>query len=186
MRIMDRSLHHFGRLRILFWTLLLVNVAYIAWMKHQLAPLSTNEILSFEISRTTPVATRWVNSWKASPPKYEKAVDSMLYDYVFILLYVSGLISAVLFLARLSYQDLLIRSSRFIALLVALAGLCDIIENLFLTTMLREPAQELAVRMGYNFAAAKFSILILAVLFLFICSIFFIFRPTRRQVPELN
>lgn len=186
MRIMDHSFHRFGRLRTLFWMLLLVNVAYIAWMQNQLAPLSSREILQFEISRTTPVATNWVNSWKATPTKYEKAVDSLSYDYVFILLYVCGLVVAVLFLARLSHQDLLIRCSRFIALLLVTGGLCDIIENIFLATVLRDPGQEFAVRMAYNFAAAKFSILILALLFLLVCAIFFIFRRSERRLPELN
>src|SRR6478735_8819186 len=107
-----------NRLKNLFWLLLLLNFVYIAWMKFQLAPLQTGEILAFEISRTTDRATNWINTWKADPPKFDRAVSSIYYDYVFIFLYTIGLIVAVLHFGRLSGQDLLTRCSRFIAILM--------------------------------------------------------------------
>jgi len=173
---------HTIRLRNLFLIMLIVNVCYIAWMKFQLAPLSTGEVLSFEISRTVDRATSWVNSWKADPPKFEKAVSSLYYDYVFIILYATGLIVSVLHFGRLSGQDLLIRCSKFISTLLVIAAICDLMENLFLTTVLQDPQHAFAVRMAYNFAAAKFSILILTMLFLGICIIFYFLKRFEKKL----
>src|SRR5688572_18125977 len=145
----------------LFWLMLVLNVIHITWMKFQLAPLGTNEILAFEISRTPERAIAWENNWKASPPKFERALSSLVYDYVFIVLYCIGLIVAVLQFGIWSGQDLLARSSRFIGGLLVLAAICDVLENLFLSRVLKDPTIEFTVRMAYNFAAAKFSILIL-------------------------
>ena len=170
------------RLKNLFWLLLLLNFVYIAWMKFQLAPLQTGEILAFEISRTTERATNWINTWKADPPKFDRAVSSLYYDYVFIFLYTIGLIVAVLHFGRLSGQDLLTRCSRFIAVLMVVAGICDFLENLFLARVLNNPANEFAVRMAYNFAASKFSILILTMLFLAVCAIFFLLKRFERKL----
>lgn len=170
------------RLKNLFWLLLLLNFVYIAWMKYQLAPLQSREILAFEISRTTDRATNWVNTWKSEPPKFERAVSSLKYDYVFIFLYSIGLIVAVLQFGRLSGQDLLTRCSRFIVALLVAAAICDFLENLFLGRVLNNPSNEFAVRMAYNFAAAKFSILILTMLFLAVCSIFYFLKRFERKL----
>jgi hypothetical protein len=173
---------HTARLKQLFWLMLVLNIIYIAWMKWQLAPLQTSEILSFEISRTTDRASNWVNTWKGQPPKFERAITSLTYDYVFIFLYSIGLIVAVLQFGRFSGQDLLERSSRFIAALLVIAAICDVCENLFLGKVLADPSKEFAVRMAYNFAAAKFSILILTMLFLAVCMIFHFLKRFERKL----
>lgn len=164
------------RLKIYFWGLLVINIGYITWMKSFLAPLETNEILRFEIARTTSRATDMVAAWKSAPPKFDMVALSLPIDYLFIVLYSTGLIVAVLFIARLSAQDLLVRCSKFIAVLLVAAAVCDVVENIFLARMLSNPANEFAVRMAYNFAAAKFSVIILTLLFLSICLIFFLMR----------
>jgi len=183
---MENNAMHNIRPTRLFWLMLVLNVLYITWMKFQLAPLQTNEILSFEISRTTERASTWVNNWKAQPPKFDRAVSSLSYDYVFIILYCVGLIVAVLQFGKWSGQDLLARSSRFIAGLLILAGICDVLENLFLSRVLQDPALEFPVRMAYNFAAAKFSILILAMLFLAVCAIFHFLKRFERKLVMGN
>ena len=170
------------RLQRLFWLMLVLNIIYITWMKFQLAPLQMNEILSFEISRTSERATTWVNNWKAQPPKYDRAVSSLSFDYVFIILYSIGLTVAVLQFGRWSGQDLLARSSRFIAGLLGVAAICDVCENLFLSRVLKDPTIQFTVRMAYNFAAAKFSILILAMLFLAVCAIFHFLQRFERKL----
>lgn len=179
---MKSNLIHSNRLGTFFWVMLILNGLYIAWMKFQLAPLQTGEILSFEISRTVDRATYWVSSWKANPPKFEKALVSLRYDYVFIVLYATGLIVAVLHFGRLSGQDLLMRCSKFISTLLVVAAICDLFENLFLTRVLFDPANSFAVRMAYNFSAAKFSILILTMLFLAICGIFYFLKPFEKKL----
>ena len=183
---METSPIYTNRLQRLFWLMLVLNIIYIAWMRFQMAPLQTSEILSFEISRTSERATIWVNNWKAQPPKFEKAVASLAYDYLFIVLYSIGLIVAVLHFGRISGQDLLARSSRFISALLVVAGICDVVENLFLARVLVDPSVEFYVRMAYNFAAAKFSILILAMLFLAVCAIFHLLTRFERKLVLSN
>ncbi len=140
-------------------------------MKLWLAPLTTRDIVSLEIAQTIPKAEALMERFAA-----QGLIENLLYsiygDFLFILLYCWLLIVAIRYLARLSGQDLLMRAARFFTFIVIMAGICDVIENILLLQMLSGRMPEMVVRMAYNFATAKFSMLIMTALLLLVELIF--------------
>ncbi|HEY0677955.1 MAG TPA: hypothetical protein VGD17_06705 [Chitinophagaceae bacterium] len=166
---MNRS----NRLSLYFWVFLALNLAFIAWSRTYLKPLTTRDIVKFEVAKTLPVAEKIIAEWKADG-KFEKAKQSIVADYFFIFLYTTGFIITVFLLARLSNHVLLHRTGRFILVLMPIAAICDIIENVAMYRSLSGHLTALNVTLAYDMAVAKFSIIILTMIFLFICLLFWI------------
>ncbi len=164
-----------SRLQFWFWTLLLVNLCFIIGSKIYLNPLTSGEIVRFEIAKTPGKARAIIDDWKKTE-KFEKAKESIWIDYIFILLYVAGLMTAVLFISDTTHHPLLIRSGRFFRWLLPAAGICDILENIFMMQSLRGDVNPFNVMLAYDMAVAKFSVLILTFLFLIICLFFWALR----------
>jgi hypothetical protein len=161
------------RLRLYFWVFLALNLAFIAWSRNFLQPLQSRDIVQFEIAKHVPVAERIMGEWKLNG-KFEKAQPGINIDYIFILLYTGALMTAVLLLSRLSRHILLMRTGRFISMILPVAAICDIIENIAMTRTLSGHLNSFNVALAYDMAVAKFSIIILTLIFLFICLLFWI------------
>lgn len=166
---MDKS----RRLRLYFWIFLFLNLAFIAWSRFYLKPLTAGEVIRFEVAKKLPVAETIITEWKLEG-KFEKAKESILVDYLFILIYTGGLITGVLLLSRASKHVLLLRMGRFITMLLPVAAVCDVIENIAMTRTLGGTPSQFYVTLAYDMAVAKFSIIIIALIFLFICLLFWI------------
>lgn len=162
------------RLRLYFWVFLALNLGFIAWSRTYLTPLSTGDIVRFEVAKTVPKAQAIISEWKEEPRKFEKAKQSIQADYLFILLYLGGLFTCVLLLARLSNHELLRKTGRFITILLPIAAVCDVIENIAMTRTLAGHVTNFNVTLAYDMAVAKFSIIILTLIFLVICLLFWI------------
>lgn len=167
-----------SRLQMWFWFLLLINIAFIFTIRSFLLPLQTGEIVQFETAKTAGKAILIIDNWVAEG-KFDKAQLSIWLDYVFIVLYVMGLIVAVLFLSDSTRHPLLIRSGRFFRWLAPAAGVCDILENIFMTQTLNGDVSELNVMLTYDMAVTKFSLLIVTLLFIVLCLIFWFARKVR-------
>ena len=63
------------RLRLYFWIFLVLNIGFIAWSKYYLSPLTSGDIVRFEVAKTTPVAERIIAEWTAADT-IEKAKQS--------------------------------------------------------------------------------------------------------------
>lgn len=161
------------RLRLYFWVFLALNLGFIAWSRTYLKPLTTRDIVRFEIAKTVPKAEAIITDWKETG-KFEKAQQSIQADYIFILLYTAGFFTCVLLLARLSNHELLRKTGRFITILLPIAAVCDVIENVAMTRTLAGHVTQLNVTLAYDMAVAKFSIIILTLIFLLICLLFWI------------
>ena len=165
------------KLTLLFWIFLLLNVAFIVWLRTFLDPFSPGEIVRFEVAKTVPVAESIIREWTTpDDTKLRKAIQSIYFDYVFIVLYTAGLSIASIFLSHLTGHQVLKRTGRFMSILVIVAGACDVIENV---AMLRSMSVELTtwnVVLTYDMAVTKFSIVILTLIFLAICVVFFLTR----------
>lgn len=159
-------------LRKWFWALLMINLVFIIWSKNYLLPLSSGDIVRYETARTLANAQTIAAEWQLVPGKLTKAVQSINVDYLFILLYVSLLVAGCLYLARISRQQVLQKAGNVFAVLVIGAGVCDIIENVAMMESLTANMTGFNVRLAYDMAVAKFSVLILTLLFLAICFIF--------------
>jgi hypothetical protein len=163
------------RVRKWFLVLLLANALYIFFAGWYLRPLTSREIVKFELAKEAHVAEGIVQDWTATG-KHEKAVQSIYIDFLFIVLYSCGLAVACIFLSRLTRHEILIRTGYFFSYLVVAAGICDVIENVALLKSLYGTVHNWNTILAYDMAATKFSLLILTVLFLAICLIFWALR----------
>jgi hypothetical protein len=177
-----------NRLRLYFWVFLALNLGFIAWSRTYLKPLASRDIIKFEVAKTLPVAERIMTEWKQAG-KFEKAQQSITVDYLFIVLYGAGFIICVLLLSRLSNHELLRKTGRFITVLVPIAAVCDVIENIAMTRTLNGAASNFYVALAYDMAVAKFSIIIITLIFLLICLLFWIgsrFAPKYEALSPQN
>ena len=163
------------QLQTLFWILLLLNIVFILWSKNYLQPLETKDIVRFEVAKKVPVAESILREWE-SEGKLDKARQAIYLDYLFIVLYVAGLSIGSVYLSRLTGHPILKRAGRFLPFLLLAAGVCDVLENMAMTYSLSGHLNGWNVWLAYDMAVTKFSIVILALIFLGICLIFFITR----------
>jgi len=163
------------QLQSLFWILLSLNIVFILWSRNFLQPLQTRDIVRFEVAKKVPVAEGILREWTGSADgKLDKAVQAIYLDYLFIVLYVAGLSIGSIYLSRLTAHPILRRAGRFMPFLIIAAGVCDVIENIAIMYSLTGHLNGWNVWVTYDMAVTKFSIIILALIFLGICVIFFL------------
>lgn len=163
------------RIRSWFWLLLFLNILFIVGAKYYLTPLTSSEIVQFETAKHAGKAQAIIDDWNATG-KLDKAKLSIWIDYIFIFLYVSGLMVAAMYISDVTRHPLLIRSGRFFRWLLPAAGICDILENVFMQRTLANHPTAFTVMLTYDMAVAKFSILIVTFLFLILCLFFWALR----------
>jgi hypothetical protein len=163
------------RVRRWFFVLLLANALYILFATLYLRPLTSREIVKFELAKEVHVAESIVQDWMATA-KFDKAVQSIYIDFLFIILYTAGLSVACVFFSRLTAHEVLMRAGYFFSYLLVAAGICDVIENVALLRSLNGSINNWNVILAFDMATTKFSILILAALFLGVCLVFWPLR----------
>ena len=163
------------RARRWFLVLLVANALYILFAGLYLRPLTSREIVKFELAKEVSVAETIVHDWHATG-KYEKGVQSIYLDFLFIILYTAGLSVASIYLSRLTHHEILIKTGYFFSYLVIAAGICDVVENVALLKSLYGTICEWNYIQANDMAATKFSLDILTILFLGICVIFWMLR----------
>jgi hypothetical protein len=149
----------FSRLRQLFWLFLLLTIGYMIWVRIYLSPLSSGEIVQFEIAKTVHRAGLIIQDWK-NTGKYEQGVKSTYLAYLFIVLYSFAIALGCRFISACTGNDIMIKGGRGFAWLIILASVCDIIENIAMSKTLHGTISQVNVSIAYNLARVKFSILI--------------------------
>jgi hypothetical protein len=162
---------HFSRLRQLFWFFFLLTVGYMIWVRSYLYPLSSDEIVQFEISKTVGKAQTIIQDWK-NTGKYELGVKSTSIAYFFMVLYTIAIALGCRFISLCTGNEILIKGGRGFAWLIVVATLCDVIENGALSQTLRGPISQWNVSVAYNLARVKFSIVIVCLLFILTCFLY--------------
>ena len=164
-----------------FWVLLGLNIVFILWSKNYLSPLETRDIIRFEIAKKVPVAEAIVLEWSTPDDvKLQKAVEAIRLDYLFIVLYTTCLSLACIYFSQLTAHQILKRAGRFIQFLIIGAGICDIVENIAMANSLDGHLNKWNVLVAYEMAVTKFSIILLSLIFLVICLIFYMLRKVSR------
>jgi hypothetical protein len=157
----------------IFFFFLAAAILYVFFMRAMIRPLTSQDIIDLEIARTVDRAQMLMGYFRDSIPSKLVKLDLSVYlDFPFIVIYTGLIISGSRFFGHLSGNDLIERASRFFLFIALAAGLADIIENLLLLQTIRGEMSELVVRMTYNMAVAKFSMIIISLLFLFVEGIF--------------
>jgi hypothetical protein len=141
------------------------------WVRNYLAPLSSDEIVQFEIAKTVDKAQAMVETWKITG-KYEQVVKSTYFAYVFMVLYTLAIAFGCRFISVCTGNEILIKGGRGFAWLVVLATICDLVENIAVSHTLHGPVSQWNVSLAYNLARIKFSIVIVCLLFMLACSLF--------------
>jgi hypothetical protein len=159
------------QLRRWFWILLVMNSIYVVAVHFILQPVTSGEIVRFEMAKEASIAQTMLDNWKISG-NFHKAVTSVYIDFLFILLYGAGLAIACVFLARLTKHEILGRAGKFFSYLLVIAAVCDVIENIAMLRSMQGVVKSFNVMLAYDMAFTKFSIIILSLLFIIICLIF--------------
>ena len=162
-----------SRLRQLFWFFLALTIAYTIWVRNYLAPLSSDELIQFEIAKTTAKAQSIIDHWKLTG-KYEKGVKSTYFAYIFMLLYTLAIALGCRFISACTNNDILTKGGRGFAWLILLATACDLIENIALAHTIRGPISQWDVTVAYELSRVKFSIVIVCLLFMVACSVYWV------------
>jgi hypothetical protein len=141
------------------------------WLRNYVAPLSSGEIVQFEIAKTADRASAIIQDWK-NTGKYEQGVKSTYLSYLFIALYTIAIALGCRFISAITKNDILIKGGRGFAWLIFFASFCDIIENIALSKTLRGTISQVNVTIAYNLARVKFSIVIVCILFMVACLLY--------------
>ncbi|HEV9038507.1 MAG TPA: hypothetical protein VGQ51_17850 [Puia sp.] len=161
----------FSRLRQLFWFFFLLTIAYMIWVRNYLAPLSSDELIQFEIAKTADKAHAIIDHWKITG-KYEQGVKSTNFAYIFMFLYTVAIMLGCRFISACTGNEIMIKGGRGFAWLILGATVSDLIENIALSHTIRGPISQWNVTVAYDMARVKFSIVIVCILFMLACTLF--------------
>jgi hypothetical protein len=161
----------FSRLRQLFWLFFLLTIAYMIWVRNYLSPLGSDDIVQFEIAKTARHAEAIIGNWKTSG-KYEKGVTSTYFAYVFMVLYTIVIALGCRFISACTGNEIMIKGGRGFAWLIVGATLCDLVENSAISQTIRGPVSQWNVSIAYELARVKFSIVIICILFMLSCFLY--------------
>jgi hypothetical protein len=163
----------FSRLRQLFWLFFLLTVGFMIWVRYYLSPLSSDELVQFEIAKTVNNAQAIVQDWK-SDGKYELGVQSIYFAYVFMALYTVTIALGCRFFSVCTGNEIMIRGGRGFAWLIVGATICDFVENIALSQTIRGHISQWNVSLAYNLARVKFSLVIVCLLFMLTCLLYWV------------
>jgi hypothetical protein len=163
----------FNRLRQLFWLFSLLTVAYMIWVRSYLSPLSSDEIVQFEIAKTVGRAQAIIQHWKDTG-KYELSVKSTYFAYIFMILYTLAIALGCRFISACTGNEIMIKGGKGFSWLIVACAICDIIENFAISRSIRGDISPWSVSIAYNLARVKFSIVIVCILFLLTCSLYWL------------
>jgi len=163
----------FSRLRQLFWLSSLLTIGYMIWMRNNLSPLSSGEIVQFEIAKTVSKANSIINEWK-NTGKFEPGLRSTTLAYFFIALYTIAIAVGCRFISACTGNEILTKGGRGFSWLILIATICDIIENIAMSRTLHGAGSQWSVTIAYNLARVKFSIAIVCILFMLACALYWV------------
>ena len=141
------------------------------WVRSYLSPLSSDEIIQFEIAKTVTRAQSIIDNWK-STGKYELGLKSTYFAYVFMVLYTVAIALGCRFISICTRNEILIKGGKGFAWLIGVATVCDVIENISLSRTLHGRFSQWNITLAYDLARVKFSIVIVCVLFIFACLLY--------------
>lgn len=162
-----------SRLRPLFWLFFLLTMGYMIWVRNYLSPLSSGEIVQFEIAKTVGNANAIIQDWK-NTGKYEQGLKSTYLAYLFIALYTVAIALGCRFISSCTGNEILMKGGKGFAWLIGIATICDIIENIAMSKTLRGDVMQWNISIVYNLARVKFSIVIICILFMVACFLYWV------------
>lgn len=145
----------------LFWIVTAATLVWIILMR----PFSPANIVQFELAKRVESAQAIMDAW--GEEGISKARVSIYLDFVFIFLYAWAINLGCKVSTAFSDNERLIKAGAFFSTVIWFAGSCDMIENVAILFTL-SGLNELTVTMAFYFAVFKFTIVVMALLLIFI------------------
>lgn len=162
-------------LRLTFYVAAAITLALticLAWIdQHLTNSMAPKGIISLELARNPGTAHAIIESWGAEGLGY--AHWSMLLDYPFLIGYVTVFVCLTLF-TRTPASGLI--SAGFV-----LAGLADLVENLFLHRLLAGEINATFTELAFTCASVKFGLLTVGWLYLLSCGLYALYLSLRQR-----
>ncbi len=159
----------------LFW---LVTTATIGWIVFT-RPYTPKNIVQFELAKTIPASNEIISAWGATGVAL--ATSSIYLDFIFIVLYCIAIMLGCSVSSQFSGKAMFAKIGFALSILIWAAGLFDLIENFAMLKTLTEVNQQ-TVSIAFYFAALKFSIVLIALLFIITST--FIGLVTSKGIPQ--
>lgn len=147
----------------LFWVAVPITVGWIVFMR----PYTPKNIIAFEFAKTTEQANAIMEMWGTHG--VELARTGIYLDFIFLILYATTIMLGCKVAARYSSRPMVVQIGNILSISIWMAALCDSIENLAMLNTLAEISST-TVSIAYYFAALKFSIVLICMLFVIIAS----------------
>ena len=167
-------------LHLAFPLVLTACITYIKWFKRHNLPLTSDDIVSFEVAGTPQQAQAILDSW-AQQGLTQAFLSSIYWDYPFILLYTATIILGCWWAAGLTRRSVLVRIGNRISGGLILAGLADVIENLAMTYSVLHAPKYWSTQLAAVAAYLKFGILAIGLLYFLFCLIFALVQKLRSE-----
>jgi hypothetical protein len=137
---------------------------------------SPANIVEFEFAGSVQKATEIIELWGDKGVSLAKT--STYLDFVFLIVYSAAISLGCLVASSFSKLQILIKTAKPLSRIVWVAGICDAIENMAMLKTLQEINQT-SISIAYYFAAIKFTIVFIGLLFILISYIARIFTKTQ-------
>ncbi len=170
-------------IKYLFLFFSIVTIIFILFTNSVLVPLEPGDIVKFELAKTERAALAIINEWKAAG-KFEKAVESINLDNIFVVLYSITISLGCRFFSIHTRNKALRRAGLFFSSLIFVGGICDVIENISMAKSLATNVTAHTAELAYMMAGIKFTIIIVCLIFILVCFLIWLMRKFQQFVPS--
>lgn len=153
---------------ILFILSVVTTFIYARFMGSQVAPLTSKQIVAFEIAKTTDAASRQLLQFKQQQ-LLPQLIKSIQLDYGFLLIYPLALLFGALFFGSISKSGFLKEAGYVLVVAAVAAGVLDAVENNAMLQTIQVQITQATVTTAYYAALIKFCIIGLILLYALAC-----------------
>ena len=148
----------------------ILTACWIAFMRYETKPFTSEEIVRFEFAGTIEHATEIIKEWNQHQ-WVPLAIHSLYLDFIFIFLYTTTLALGCLTFPSMTGKIKLMNWGLRLYRFSLYAGLADFFENLCLLKVLNEDHRAFFPMAAWGLAFIKFAIILMILLFLLRCII---------------
>ncbi|MDX1937698.1 MAG: hypothetical protein SFU21_11300 [Flavihumibacter sp.] len=153
---------------ILFILSLVTTFIYARFMGSQVSPLTSKQIVAFEIAKTPAKATAQLAQFKQQQ-LLPQLIKSIQLDYGFLLIYPLALLFGALFFGSISKSGFLKEAGYVLVVAAVAAGVLDAVENNAMLQTIQAQVTQATVTTAYYAALIKFCIIGLVLLYAVAC-----------------
>ena len=160
-----------SQLRKKFWISFLLSILFIFVMKFLIGPVTTRQIVDFELAKTAEKALK-VKNELIRLGILDLFLRSVYLDFVFLVLYSACFFYGCRFISGLTGNYILRKAGEAFSWLALLAGIADVVENIGMIRIAKSKVfKNWLPELTYDMALMKFSLLIIMLLFMLVCLI---------------